>query len=229
MPVPFAGFPDGSLAATVIPSVFFAEALGSIGDLGELKLILYLFWRIGQRRPAPRFFRRADLEADSAIRAGLGSGGTATLAASLDRLVADKLVLHRTVEQAGQIEDWYFLNTSAGRRAVDDLEAGTLVRGVISRPEEPLQVDRRSSIFLMYEQNIGLLTPLIVEELTNAERDYPGDWIDEAFREAVRRNRRSWAYVNRILQRWSVEGKGNQSPGRRAPGSGSSYSVGGGQ
>ena len=78
-----------------------------------------------------------------------------------------------------------------GRRAVADLEAGTLERGVVSRPEEPLHVDRRSSIFLLYEQNIGLLSPLIVEELTNAEREYPSEWIDEAFREAVRRNRRS--------------------------------------
>jgi DNA replication protein len=227
VPFPFAGFPDGSLAATVIPSVFFAEALGSISDLSELKLILYLFWRIGQQRPAPRYLRRADLEADGVIRAGLGSGGNATLLAALDRLVADRLLLRRAVEQRGLLDDWYFLNTSTGRRAVADLEAGTLERGVVSQPEEPLHVDRRSSIFLLYEQNIGLLSPLIVEELTNAEREYPSEWIDEAFREAVRRNRRSWAYVSRILQRWSVEGKGDSPPGRRASGPGGSFPVGG--
>ena len=111
MPFPFAGFPDGSLAATVIASVFFAEALGTISSLAELKLILYLFWRIGQQRPAPRYLRRADLEADGVIRHGLGSGGNATLLAALDRLVADRLLLRRAVKQRGLLDDWYFLNT----------------------------------------------------------------------------------------------------------------------
>ena len=224
MAVPFAGFPDGSLAATIVPSVFFAEAMASIDDLAELKLILYLFWRIGQKRPAPKFLRRADLEADSVIRGGLSLGGDAILSAALDRLVADRLILRRTVEQAGRSNEWYFLNTQAGRRAVADLEAGRLDVGLVARPEEPLRTDRRSSIFHLYEQNVGLLTPLIVDELTAAEREYPGDWIEEAFREAARRNRRSWAYVNRILQRWSVEGKGDQATGGRAPRSGGSAS-----
>lgn len=216
MALPFAGFPDGRLAATVVPSVFFAEAMASIDDLDELKLILHLFWRMGQRHPAPKYIQRSDLLADRVVRGGLSSSGEASVTGALDRLVGDRLILRRTVERAGQNDEWYFLNTQSGRRAVADLEAGTLEVGLVAQPEEPLRADLRSSIFHLYEQNVGLLTPLVVDELTMAEREYPGEWIEEAFREAVRRNRRSWSYVSRILQRWSVEGKGDSAVGGRA-------------
>jgi len=221
----FAGFPDGPLATTIVPSLFIAEAIRSIDDLAELKLMLYLFWRFNQKRPAPRFLKRSNLEADGVIRDGLGAAGDGALAASLDRLVADGLILRRAVQIADVRDEFYFLNTSTGRRAVSQLEAGKLDHGVLSIPEESLRPDRRSSIFRLYEQNVGLVTPLIVDELTSAEHDYPGDWIEEAFREAVRYNRRSWSYVQRILQRWAVEGKGDNAAGGRS--ARSSHSAGG--
>ena len=52
-----------------------------------------------------------------------------------------------------------------------------------------------------------MLTPLIAEELREAEQSYPAEWIEEAFREAVRLNKRNWKYIRAILERWSTEGK----------------------
>jgi len=63
------------------------------------------------------------------------------------------------------------------------------------------------SIFALYEGSIGVITPMISEELKEAERLYPADWIEDAFREAVALNKRSWRYVARILERWAEEGK----------------------
>jgi DnaD/phage-associated family protein len=202
--------------------VFVAEALRSIEDIDELKLILYLFWRFGQKRPAPRFLKRSTIAADSVIREGLGLPNDGSLNTALDRLVADQLLLRRTVMIDDTRDECYFLNTSAGRRGVAELEAGSLDVSLVAIPEEPLRSDPRSSIFQLYEQNVGMLSPLIVEELSAAERDYPGDWIEEAFRESVRYNRRSWSYVQRILQRWAVEGKGDQTAGGRPTRSGRS-------
>jgi DnaD/phage-associated family protein len=59
----------------------------------------------------------------------------------------------------------------------------------------------------MYEQNIGMLTPMIAEELRQAEKLYPADWINDAIREAVSLNKRNWRYITRILERWSSEGR----------------------
>jgi DnaD/phage-associated family protein len=65
----------------------------------------------------------------------------------------------------------------------------------------------RESIFTLYEQNIGMITPMIAEELKEAEKVYPEQWIKQAFEEAVVLNKRSWRYISRILERWAGEGK----------------------
>jgi DnaD/phage-associated family protein len=52
-----------------------------------------------------------------------------------------------------------------------------------------------------------MLTPMIAEELAEAERLYPGDWIRDAVREAVSLNKRNWRYIARILENWSAEGR----------------------
>jgi len=70
------------------------------------------------------------------------------------------------------------------------------------------------NIFELYEQNIGLLSPLIAEELKEAEQRYPGEWIEGAFREAVARNVRNWRYIARILERWESQGRADGEPKR---------------
>ena len=72
----------------------------------------------------------------------------------------------------------------------------------------------RPNIFAQYEDNIGMLTPMVADELREAESHYPMSWIDEAFKEAVTQNKRSWRYVSRILERWDREGRHHGKSGR---------------
>jgi DNA replication protein len=65
----------------------------------------------------------------------------------------------------------------------------------------------RPNIFVLYEQNIGLLTPLIADQLRDAANQYPQEWIEAAFREAVQYNKRNWKYISAILRRWETEGR----------------------
>ena len=69
-----------------------------------------------------------------------------------------------------------------------------------------VQVER-PNIFVLYEQNIGLLSPLIADELKDAADQYPAEWIEAAFREAVQQNKRKWSYIRAILRRWETEGR----------------------
>jgi len=69
-----------------------------------------------------------------------------------------------------------------------------------------VEVDR-PNIFALYEQNIGLLTPLIAEDLKDAVNHYPEEWIEAAFREALQHNKRKWSYISAILRRWETEGR----------------------
>ena len=69
-----------------------------------------------------------------------------------------------------------------------------------------VQVER-PNIFVLYEQNIGLLSPMIAEELKDAADLYPTEWIEAAFREAVQQNKRKWSYIRAILRHWETEGR----------------------
>jgi DNA replication protein len=69
-----------------------------------------------------------------------------------------------------------------------------------------VQVER-PNIFVLYEQNIGLLSPLIADDLKDAADQYPAEWIEAAFREAVQNNKRKWTYIRAILRRWETEGR----------------------
>jgi DnaD/phage-associated family protein len=215
----FSGFPNGYLRATVVPSLFFAEVLGDIEDPAELKVILYLFWRLGTAKRYPRFVTRRELEGDAVVHRGLAAHGPDALSRGLEQATQRGVIIHRRIELGERAQECYFLNTGAGRRWVRDLESGRIDLGQVVQPIEPDQREGRPNIFRLYEENVGLLTPLVVEELKDAERRYPGEWIEDAFREAVAYNRRSWRYVQRILQRWETEGRsdgpGDETSGRR--------------
>lgn len=57
-----------------------------------------------------------------------------------------------------------------------------------------------------YENNIGMLTPLVAESLLDDERDYGADWVCAAIQEAVKSEARNLKYVEAILARWKRDG-----------------------
>jgi len=54
------------------------------------------------------------------------------------------------------------------------------------------------------------LTPLISDELREAETTYPAEWIEDAMRKAVNANARSWRYVDKILRTWKAKGRDDE-------------------
>ena len=69
----------------------------------------------------------------------------------------------------------------------------------------------RPNIFRLYEENIGLITPIIAEELMAAEEDFPSAWIEKAIHEAVKNNVRHWRYILAVLNSWKTKGKASNS------------------
>lgn len=213
----FAGFPAGKQPTVPIPELFFTELLPGLDHLGELKLTLHVFWLLAQGKKRARpCVSYEELAADYGLLDGLDAPGLSpeeSLRDALERAVARGTLLRVTQEPGpGGGADWYFANTEKGRQAVDDLLAGKWTPG---EPGKPLLLQaHRPNIFVLYEQNIGPLTPLLVEQLQDAEKSYPTAWIEDAFREAAALNKRSWRYVQRILERWATDGKGEPT-GRR--------------
>lgn len=72
----------------------------------------------------------------------------------------------------------------------------------------------QKNVYAIYEENIGLLTPFIAEELDDLEKEYTELWVIEAIREAVKSNARNLKYVRAILKRWKSQGFKSQKSGQ---------------
>jgi DnaD/phage-associated family protein len=211
----FAGFPAGKQPSTALPNLFFTEVLPSIDNLGELKVTLHVLWLVLQKRGGPGYVSGRALATDERLIAGLGTpvlNAQEALRDALERAIARGTLLRVATSDEGDQEDWYFANSESGRKAVDGLLAGEWTPSEEARRIH-LQA-QRPNIFVLYEQNIGALTPIIAEALMEAEKTYPPRWIEDAFREAVKSNVRKWRYVESILETWADEGRGNETARR---------------
>jgi DnaD/phage-associated family protein len=211
----FAGFPSGKLSFAHLPEQFFAELLPLVDDLYELKVILHCLWLIPQKRDEMRHTSFSELVADDVLMQGLAGDRLSPeeqLREALERAVARGALLQVTVRRPGHSDvGWYFLNSEQGRAAVGRIERGEWAPE--GEGEEVHLQARRPNIFNLYENNFGLIQgPILADELRDAERTFPAEWIEDAFRIAVANNARRWSYVRSILQRWAREGRGRQEP-----------------
>ena len=203
---------------TPIPNAFFSLYLEGMEDLAEVTCALRALFLLSRKRGPWRFVTLAELQGDPvltrAVAKGKGGTGSERVKGALERCVERGLFLRLVVEQEGRREEVFFLGTPANERTVERLRRGEIALPGLPRAEPVPEAGPVPNIFRLYEENIGVITPLISEELKDAERLYPASWIAEAFREAVRRNKRSWRYIDAILRRWSEEGKGYGAPER---------------
>jgi DNA replication protein len=177
---------DRTADAVYLPASFFTEALPRILDLTELKAVLCVAYLIHQRQGArlPDAIGITYRELKDECRRSLPETGEDALRRALDAAVKHGALLRSSVRIDGVFEEAYSLAPAMG------------------------QGDEQAvNIFVLYEQNIGIITPMIAEELKEAEKLYPPEWVEDALKEAVVLNRRSWKYISRILERWASEGK----------------------
>lgn len=212
----FEGFPANS-RITPIPSSFFTDVLPQIEDLTELRVTLGLFSRLNLKKGPVRFVTLKELAGDLQLMSGLGRQGkdpSQQLNEGLRKTVGRGTFLHLGLERPDSTDHLYFLNTPAGRHAIELVQRGEVDLGAMPKIEAIAGPSEHKNIFGLYEENIGVLTPLIVEELKEAEEQYPYPWIVEAVRVAVEMNRRRWRYVQRILEHWKAEGRPSGRPAR---------------
>jgi DnaD/phage-associated family protein len=208
----FTGFP-ARMQFTPVPNVFLGSLLPQIDDPAELKVTLLVFASVYRKKGYPRFVTVGELLADRGIQLSLGSSPETlepALRGALSAAVTRGTLRHVSLERGGELEDLYFINDEAGRQAIAKIEGGELVipGRKISRTPPPV-TGELPDIFTLYEQNIGMLTPMIADEIREAIKQYPESWLREAIKEAVDLNKRNWRYIAAIMERWSTEGKGS--------------------
>jgi DNA replication protein len=207
----FRGFP-AKMQFTSVPNVFFSNLLPQISDIAELKTTLHILGMLYRQRGYPRFVAYSQLLANRSMVSSLSGMATPpeqVMRNALEMAVKRGTLLHLVLDRDGVAEDVYFLNDESSRQAIARIQSGELkVQGLKAKRAAYVETEEPPDIFTLYEQNIGMLTPMIAEELREAERLYPQTWIKDAIKEAVNQNIRKKSYILAILERWSTEGKG---------------------
>ena len=206
----FSGFP-AKMQFTPIPNFFFSTLLPQISDIAELKTTLHLLGALYHKRGYPRFITYRELLSNTSLIRSLKEAAKPpdeVLRQALEMATRRGTILHIVLDRDGVPEDIYFLNTDSDRQIVAKIQNGELsLVGLKTGGQSSIETEEQPDIFTLYEQNIGMLTPMIAEELREAEKLYPVAWIKDAIKEAVSLNKRNWRYIARILERWSSEGK----------------------
>jgi DNA replication protein len=210
----FNGFPEGSkLSPTAFPSLFFSELLPLIDDLAELKVVLFSFWALSQKEGRFRYLRRDEYD-NPVLFEGLKAVKPrakveTTLERALARTVERGTLLCTIVVLEGSEIELFFVNTTLGRAAINQVQSGAWQPGLNGSPIEILP--ERPNIYRLFEANIDLLTPMVADALKDAEKEYPIEWIEEAIRLAAELNKHNWRYIYSILKRWEREGRSREA------------------
>lgn len=205
-------------ASTVpVPAALLTEILPQVTEIAEAQVLLAVV-RLACDAGNPE--RPVSYEAiirDRPLRRALKVEGSPRepdhrIELGLDLAIGRGVLISFATEQGSRRRSWVFLSTPATQALV-----ASMVRGAVPPPTEiwdgdepPAVIPERPTVFRLYEQNIGMLTPLVADQLMDALERYPSEWIEDAIGESVAYNRRSWKYIQRILEQWAVQGRGDQ-------------------
>jgi len=211
----FSGFPFKA-QFTPVPNPFFGSLLEDIDNLAELKLTMRIIWLVNQKKTFPRLISLGELLSDQTLVRSIfvkSEDITITIKRALDKAVERSTLVQTKVNYKKSQEVVYFINTEVERQAFNRSKFKHYEMQPVLKPDPWINGEVRPNIFSLYETNIGMLTPLLAEELKEAESNYPNQWIEEAFKASVISNKRSWRYISRILERWDQEGRNDGEHG----------------
>lgn len=197
-----------------IPLAFLRDVVPTIISTDELHASLTVFRLAAETGSNETPIAEATILSDPVLRQTLKVSGSAS---TLDRRIFDALELavgRNTFLRFVSVNDahesaWYYVNTPVTRAMLTAMQASRIPVPQIlwDGGVTPLIAIDPPNAFRLYEQNIGPLTPIIADQITNAASEYPAEWIADAISEAVSYNKRSWRYIQRILENWRESGR----------------------
>ena len=225
----------------VLPAALLHQAVPQMDDPAELLVTLYGVAGVQRLRRFPRlldvaalraerplvaalarFFPHADV--DAVFRRGLEA---AVSRGTLLRAAAQPVPTDGAAPRAPSYAEVLTLNSESDARALERWRRGQLAatgqvpigNTSVIAPQPGPQAGAAINVYALYEATVGPITPPIADALAEAEGLYPPAWIEDAFREAAELNKRSWRYIQRILERWDDEGRDDDdAPSERRAG-----------
>ncbi len=212
----------------LIPEWFLIEVAPRIREISELQVMLAFFRLQSGSDDLSTPVAEGALVQDEALQISLRLDGAAqppddAIRRGIELAVARDSLLHFSVDGSDGLKTfWLLLATPENRTRLERYRTGDL--------EPPADTDSggaggtversRPGVFRLYEQNIGLVTPIIADRLVEALELYPQSWIEDAIEASVSYNRRNWRYIQRILETWATEGRSHEANRRNQSSSG---------
>lgn len=215
----FSGFLQPDRDQVPIPAGFLRELLPEITDINELRVVLTIFRLVAEDAGFESPLAEKRLLSDRVLRNAVrvdgipSTGSRQAILHGLELLVTRGAILRVEARTDRSSDRWYFLHTPVTRELVRAIERGAIAppRSMWIADEPPSITTDPPTAFLLYEQNVGPLTPMIADRITHALGEYPAGWIEDAIEEAVAYNRRNWKYIERILESWMAQGRSERS------------------
>ncbi len=201
-PQPIKGFPlPDDFATTRVPNAVLGRVLSTIEDADEIKLILRAIWLLEHQRGYPRYITRNDLRRDRILSVTIPDQS------DFDRILQSAIERGVFVEVSINDNSCLMFNTESARRASIEVSTTTDNLNEDDNGWETAAVSTAlADAFRAYEENIGILSPMIRQSILAALEDFTDEDITHAVRIAVENESRSWSYVSGILRRWTNEG-----------------------
>ena len=198
-------------SAVPIPREFLAETIAQIDDPTELHVTLAVFRLAADSGSNPPAVSEDTVLRDAVLARTFhedrkSSKQAQRIRRGLQYATARESIVQVVLTIDGHEERWYVPTSTENRATLSEvlIDPGAWpVAGI-----EALVATTAPSVFSLYEKNIGMLTPLLTDQIETAMEHYPLHWIEDAIREAVTYNKRNWRYVQRVLENWSVNGRG---------------------
>ena len=201
-PQPIKGFPlPDDFATTRVSNAVLGRVLSNIDDADEIKLILRAIWLLEHQRGYPRYITRDDLRRDRVLSVVIPNQS------DFDRIL--KSASERGVFVEATINDNICLmfNTESARRASIEVSSTSSDLNKDNNGwETPAAGTAAVDAFRAYEENIGILSPMIRQSILAALEDFTDEDITHAIRIAVENESRSWSFVAGVLRRWVRDG-----------------------
>ena len=199
-----------------VPVPLLGTLLAEIDDISEFKCTLRAVALIYGKRGYPRYVELGELQRDEYLLRAMPTNGETRPATLIDealkKAVRRGTLIYVMVGTGKDRQPVFGLNSDYDKRALQRVaDEPPLWSRTHQEPTDPSV--ERPNVFEMYEQNIGMMSPMIADALLEAEEMYPEEWIEDAIEEAVVQNKRSWRYISRILERWELEGRGSRESG----------------
>ena len=158
-----------------LPASFFSDLLPVIDDLAELKVTIFAQAALQQKEGDYRLLSIDEFAADKSLMRGLAViddsvPANKLLKSALEKAVARVTLLMAEIEIGGEARRYYTGADDVGRALQQRIQDGHW------RPAADGEIELlppRPSIYGLYEDNVGVLTPMIVDSLKDAEATYP--------------------------------------------------------